>query len=192
VLHVNDRRPSPGDAIATIGHIAAGIAISSGAGYLRDWLVLATLTVCAVSPDIDFLLGTTHRGLSHSIGFAVVVSAIAAGLMWWRHRPRPVLIGMLAFLAVGSHLVLDIVTAPEPLPALWPLSRREFALDDAILPATPPLGRLLDPGGLLEMTAEILWSSLLVGAAIWVDARWRSWRARQASGPGATSDGGRD
>lgn len=173
---VHDQR---GDTIATVGHIAAGIGIASGAGYLRDWLVLVTLTVAALIPDIDFLLGIQHRGWTHTIGFAAVFGVVAAGLMWKSHRPRPVLIGTLAFAAVASHLVLDIITAPDPLPALWPLTRREFALEDSILPAAPPMDRLLTAGGLLETAAEIVWSTVLVVAAVLVDGRWRTWRAKR-------------
>ncbi|HEX3218431.1 MAG TPA: metal-dependent hydrolase [Candidatus Limnocylindria bacterium] len=159
--------------MATVGHIAAGMAISSGSGYLRDRLVLVTFTICAVAPDVDFLIGIPHRTLTHSIGFAALLGVAVGLLMLGLQRARPVFVGLLAFVSVASHLVLDILTAPAPIPALWPLSNAEFELEHPIIPAAPPIPELFTSRGIREAVLEILWSSTVIVAAIWLDRLWQ-------------------
>jgi membrane-bound metal-dependent hydrolase YbcI (DUF457 family) len=166
--------------VATVGHLAAGVAISSASGYLRDKLVLATLTASALAPDVDFLIGLPHRTLTHPIGFATAVGVVVGITMWRMDRPRPAFVGILAGLAVASHLVLDILTAPAPIPAMWPLSGVEFKLAEPLIPAAPPFSELLSPRGVRGAILEIGWSSAVIAAAIWLDAWWHERRRSSA------------
>lgn len=93
------------------------VLLPAGAG-LRPW---SLGIVCAALPDLDVLafafgipysamLG--HRGLSHSIFFALLVSAVVAALafdggQWSKMRLR---IWLYLFAAVASHGILDAFT----------------------------------------------------------------------------------
>ncbi len=101
-------------------------------------LHLGVLVLLANLPDADFLVGLAfkanevHRGASHSLAAAIVVSA-GLSLMWqmvsgfWRSA-------LLYFTAYSSHLLIDLCTGTSlgwtssgsGMPLLWPW-RREFS-----------------------------------------------------------------
>jgi membrane-bound metal-dependent hydrolase YbcI (DUF457 family) len=119
--------PSP------IGHALGGLA----AGWLvlgaprrrepRDWPVVSlALAGLAVAPDLD-LLTATHRGITHSVGAALITVAVAWLVLHGRDRDRAAT--RLAFAcgaAWGSHVLLDWLGtdtwAPVGVMALWPIS----------------------------------------------------------------------
>lgn len=85
-----------------------------------------------VLPDFDFIPGilagdpgTYHRGISHSLGAAVLVAAAVAfvGRIWLGDFRTPFLIAVAAY---GSHLVLDAIMPDTRgiagVPLFWPLS----------------------------------------------------------------------
>src|SRR5438874_3744382 len=95
-------------------HAVAGVAIAqlfAPAGARTEWSMAAA--ICAMLPDIDvfgFAFGIRygdvlgHRGITHSIAFAVAV----AGVAWvWRHDAR---FAICILLATLSHAVLDAFT----------------------------------------------------------------------------------
>jgi membrane-bound metal-dependent hydrolase YbcI (DUF457 family) len=115
----------------------------AAAGYLayealrpagrHDAGLLATAVVCANLPDADFLPGLAlgdptafHRGVTHTVAAAVVVSAVvwAAGRLG-RVR-RPAALATVAGAAYLSHLLLDWMTVDAVPPAgirlFWPVS----------------------------------------------------------------------
>ncbi len=129
---------------------------------------LATLgIICAVLPDIDaigykfgipygHLLG--HRGLSHSILFAVALAAIAA--MLHRQLQAPWTIAFL-FVAVStaSHGVLDAMTTGGlGVAFLSPVSNHRFFLPWRVI-AVSPIGitRFFSQWGLRVLRSEVLW-----------------------------------
>lgn len=82
--------------------------------------VLLLGVVCSVAPDLDvigFRYGIHydelwgHRGLTHSIFFAGLLSAGLVGL-WFRRQSRAVMAGIFfyLFLCTASHGVLDAMT----------------------------------------------------------------------------------
>ncbi len=96
--------------------LAAGL--PSGGSKVRAALVLAAI---AAAPDLDVLafgLGIPyesplgHRGLTHSLFFALVVAAFSAPL--WRrsaaYRSRWAVLAVLTFVACASHGLLDTLT----------------------------------------------------------------------------------
>lgn len=103
----------------------AFVAVALGKAYTRHrmpWQFWALSVVCAILPDAD-VIGLTlgvrygslwgHRGLSHSLCFAFVLSLCVVGLMfrehamfsrqWWMHT-------LYFFVVTASHGVLDAMT----------------------------------------------------------------------------------
>lgn len=125
-------------------------------------------------PDLDFLPqlltgARFHRGPSHSILAALVVSALLA---WAIHRYRlPFSIkyktgyGIFFFLTFGiygSHLLLDFFTAGgSGIPLLWPLSTQHFISPFSIFPGVHHSRGLWDSSHLVFISAEILYSLCL-------------------------------
>lgn len=172
--------------MATIGHVAAGVALGRGAGR-GDLLALAVVTAAAVAPDIDFAFDLNHRGPTHSVGFALVVGLVAYLGSRLAGRPDARTIGLLAIAAVGSHIILDLLTAHSPVAVAWPLSTREFVLPVIILPAAPGNDSIFSARGAFLLGLELIWSgALIVFAESWrADARRR--RRGQADPIAATT-----
>ena len=153
--------------------LAAGKTFMTGKMPARFWLLAA---LCAVLPDVDglaFSLGIPyehvlgHRGLSHSLPFALLVSAAVVGLgfrnvprlsrRWW---------GLWAFffLVAASHGVLDAMTDGGLGVAFFaPFSSARYFLPWRPLPVSPiGLPAFLSRWGLEVILSEILW--------IWIPA----------------------
>ena len=84
------------------------------------WPVLLTGAVCSVVPDLDvigFAFGIQygdlwgHRGMTHSLFFAALLSATLVGLGYRQESPtRKAGMGIYLFLCTASHGVLDALT----------------------------------------------------------------------------------
>ena len=122
--------------MASIGHLATGALI--GAAYARatdsrPLPAIVAFAALAAAPDLDLLAipfdpgGTPlgHRVMTHALPFAAVVSlAVALAL---GKRPHRMLIGVLSFLAMASHGVLDAFTRHGSGPALlWPITDARY------------------------------------------------------------------
>lgn len=100
------------------------------------WAVMLLCVFMSLAPDLDLIPGMVqgqpilyHGGISHSLGMAVVASALAAwgatllGMPW-----RTAFV--LSLGAYGSHLLLDMLgpdgREPYGIPLLWPLSDATF------------------------------------------------------------------
>jgi inner membrane protein len=100
--------------------------------------VIAVAAICAVVPDLDLIgwpLGVStftlfgHRGLSHSIAFAVVLGIVAAmALLPAAPRRDRVVAAVVLILATATHSVLDAMTTYSPTgPAFWaPFSNQRY------------------------------------------------------------------
>ena len=100
--------------------------------------VMALAAVCAVAPDLDLIgwpLGISpltllgHRGLSHSLVFAVVLGGIAALAL----RPpvttrERVVAAVILMVATATHSLIDALTTYAPTgPAFWaPFSNQRY------------------------------------------------------------------
>jgi membrane-bound metal-dependent hydrolase YbcI (DUF457 family) len=119
-----------------LAHALAGASITvalwperTPAGFRRALVVGSLLAVC---PDVDYVLNRLgvlgagwHHGFTHSLGFAVIVGAIASsvlGLRGWR--------GALAcVLPVLSHPLLDYwVTQSGGVELWWPVTDQRCKL----------------------------------------------------------------
>ena len=112
-----------------IGHALAGIAVAGAApGARLSGRHLAILALCASAPDLDLVLRLTdgvnhHRGPSHSLGAAILVSVAT----WLLRRAGVDLPGALLMGAAwASHVALDYLgldtSPPFGVMALWPVS----------------------------------------------------------------------
>lgn len=104
-----------------ITHAFVGAALGQGgeAARRKDWRFWCFLVFGSMLPDIDslgFFLGVPygsfwgHRGFTHSLLFAMIVAVV--GVLWMeggRFRSQWKL-GILFFLAIASHCLLDAMT----------------------------------------------------------------------------------
>jgi membrane-bound metal-dependent hydrolase YbcI (DUF457 family) len=121
-----------------IGHALAGYAVyRTRAVALRDdrRALLALCLVMAIAPDFDFLPGILggqpalyHQGISHSLGFALVMSFGLAVV--YRHKGGVIANWGQFSLAYVSHLVIDAFgpdgRPPYGIPFFWPISDRYY------------------------------------------------------------------
>ena len=111
------------------GLIGASIvaALLPDASPARHWKPLVLGAAIASFPDLDYFLQTSsHRGITHSLIFAAIISIVCFGV-WRKSNPR-LAIGCAG--AAFSHGLLDYATT-KTMPGvelLWPLSTRRFGL----------------------------------------------------------------
>jgi len=103
----------------------AFVAVALGTAYTKErmpWQFWALSVLCAVLPDADvvgFSWGVSynsmwgHRGLSHSLCFALLLSLSVVGLVWRDDTPGAPpwwAYGLYFFIVTTSHGVLDAMT----------------------------------------------------------------------------------
>lgn len=122
-----------------IGHTLAGYAIYTACGSSgkeRQGHLMLLIIVVALLPDFDLIPGIVmgrpalfHQGITHSVGFALLVSLVIAGLSYRRAKSFP-FIFTACFFAYMSHLVIDFfgrdLRPPYGIPLLWPVSGEYF------------------------------------------------------------------
>jgi inner membrane protein len=160
--------------IMTHAILPLAIAVAAGRSRISPKLALAGAAL-AMLPDADvvgFAIGIEyadpwgHRGATHAVAFAVMVTGVLA-LLW--HEARS--LGAFLFLAMdmASHGLLDALTSGGLGPALlWPVSdARIFA------PITPirvsPIGAdFFTARGVVTLVSELtlVWLPCLALAAI--------------------------
>lgn len=144
----------------------------------RLWLVGA---VCTVVPDLDaigYFLGVPygslfgHRGLSHSLSFALVLAFLAAPLCR-RLNPRVSfsVAALFCFLCTASHGLLDALTNGGMGVALFaPFdTARYFFPWRPILVSPLGISRFVDGRGIPVLLSELRWvvlPSVVLGLAI--------------------------
>lgn len=154
-----------------LSHAAVPLALGIGLGPRAvPGRLLAAGALASALPDADvlgFRLGVPyaaalgHRGLSHSLAFALLVGlAGAAAARRLGARPGAAFLFLLA--ATASHGALDACTGGGlGVAFLWPFSpARHFAPVRPIAVAPIGLGRFFERGGLSPRGAAVLASEL--------------------------------
>lgn len=108
----------------TITHLAAGAVVGGlTGGEKAGKKALAWGAFFGYFPDVDVILGafmtdmgalSFHRGITHSLLFTVIAPFLLALLPWYFHEKSPITYTrwtFIAFLALVSHVFLDIVTS---------------------------------------------------------------------------------
>ena len=176
--------------MAGVGHIAVGmaaarwrerraVALPALASSMAGWALLSML------PDADVLgfsfgipygsiLG--HRGISHSIAFALVVAA-AVALTMRRAGASVRRTGILAAVVVISHGLLDTLTdGGHGVALFWPLSDHRFFAPWRPIPVSP-----IGFGLLTRYGVNVALHELVLFAPLFAYAMWPRPRARHAS-----------
>ncbi len=125
-----------------IGHTLAGLAVYGFLSPRKTPVQISLILLCVVvanSPDLDFLPGIVmgrpalyHQGITHSLGFALLVSFVATVIYRAINRRWSFLfVFSLCFISYLSHLLLDFFSPdverpPFGIPIFWPLSGEYF------------------------------------------------------------------
>src|SRR5215831_11808581 len=119
---------------SVLGHGLAGMSVWALARRIpalrpleqRGWLAAAAAAACL--PDLDSLIGLTHRGPTHTLGFAIAVSALgAAGAAAAGLRSRAIRLWPVFTLIVWLHPVMDLLSGGGPSVAIFrPFWNHEF------------------------------------------------------------------
>jgi membrane-bound metal-dependent hydrolase YbcI (DUF457 family) len=121
----------------------------------------------SIVPDFDVLslrLGIPyadifgHRGLTHSLFFAVLAGCLGAGLAPLLHCRRA-LAALLLFTAVACHIALDAATSGgQGVAAFWPLSSERFFLPWRPIRVSPiSLHAFFSTRGVAVLLSELRW-----------------------------------
>jgi inner membrane protein len=153
----------------------------------RVWV---TGALCSVVPDLDvigFRFGIRygdfwgHRGFTHSIIFAALLSAVAVAIAFRSGLPTFSRSSMWTyfFLATASHGLLDAMTDGGLGVAFFaPLDNRRYFLPWTPIRVSPiGVGRFFTARGLAVIQSELLWIWLpagLLAASVWILRRRRS------------------
>ncbi len=176
-----------------ITHTAVPLALGLGLGsvVIPRRLVLAGVAASMI-PDLDvigFKLGIAyadsmgHRGITHSLLFAVILGVLAL-LQARRLNARPVVAGLFVFVSCASHGLLDMCTnGGLGIAFLWPFSHERYFLPWHFIEVSPlTLGQLFSHRGLQVMYSELLgvWLPGLLLAAVLTVARVGARKLRPA------------
>lgn len=166
-------------------HAAVGAALASVRPSPK---AVALAAVCTVVPDLDvvaFSFGIPyahplgHRGLSHSLAFAVVVGAAVTA---WFYRRDPKWPGYLALftLATASHGLLDMLTdGGMGVGLLLPFVDERYFLPARPIAVSPIGAGFLSARGLAVLASEAVWIGLPASGlvlAAWAVRRHRTRR----------------
>lgn len=106
---------------SAFSHTFVALALGKASHHpVMTWRVVLLGVACSIVPDLDvigFSFGIRygdlwgHRGLTHSLFFAVLLSAILVGLSYRQEAPAiKAKIGIYLFLCTASHGGLDALT----------------------------------------------------------------------------------
>lgn len=150
--------------------------------------------ICSMVPDIDVIgfrfgihygdmLG--HRGLTHSISFAIVISAIAAAAIHRTERQTGWrILWLYFFLATMSHGLLDACTDGGLGVAFFaPFSNTRYFFPWNPIEVSPIGRRFFSATGLEVLQSELLW--IWLPSALFALAMWAVWKALRKSATNA-------
>lgn len=151
--------PSPVGHALVGGAIALGMVPRHNAGRLRVALAAAMV---AIVPDVDFLpvlfadveRGLAHRGMTHSLGAALLVAMLMFGVL----RRSDIRVPAAISLAFASHGILDALTTLDGngVALLWPITDARWKLGWFDLP-----GIDLHPDSLPALIGSLLAASVI-------------------------------
>lgn len=176
--------------MASLGHIAVGMAAGRWWSPSRPSRAMLGLSVLSMLPDAD-VIGMAcgvpygapwgHRGATHSL-----VMAVALGLTfaWFARRTtaRPIAAALLVAIAVAaSHGLLDAMTdGGRGIALLWPATTHRYFLPWRPIPVAPIGVGFLSGEGL----AVAAWEAV-VFLPLFVVALWPRGKVGRGEGPGA-------
>ena len=154
--------------MASVGHLAVGAAI--GAVYsqqvgARPRVAILAFAALALAPDLDLVSGylgafpntpVAHRGITHSVFFALVVALAAGSLFRGTSRSR-LLTGIWVFAALASHGLLDTMSRLGSGPMLfWPLTQAQYEFPWRPIPGVLTAEHYLTPSAIPTLVVETM------------------------------------
>jgi inner membrane protein len=175
--------------MASIGHVAVGMVLgrhersapsvgrlAASMGFFSALALLPDADVIAFVFRIPYSAPWGHRGATHSFVFSALV-AVGIALLARRFRFPALRVGLLAFLALASHGLLDALTDGGLGAALlWPFSNERFFAPVRPLPVAPIGAGMLSPRGLYVVAVEFI-----AFLPFWAYALWPRRRAARES-----------
>lgn len=151
-----------------ITHTAVPLALGIGLGskLIPPRLLLAGVAASMI-PDLDVIglkLGIAyandmgHRGITHSLLFALILGLLAAGFAS-RLRGRALVAGLFVFVSCASHGLLDMCTnGGLGIAYLWPYSHERYFLPWHIVEVSPlAMDKVFSARGLQVAYSELHW-----------------------------------
>lgn len=149
-----------------LSHAALPLALGLGSGAVSKRLIYAGI-LASILPDIDVLAfrlniayshALGHRGVTHSIVFALVLALLALAFAKQLRSSRAIAFSFIGLSAV-SHPLLDMITNGGLGVALWwPFSsERVFAAWQVIEVSPLSLNRVFSARGLAVLQSELFW-----------------------------------
>lgn len=154
---------------SAFGHVAAALAISN-VFRLKTKLSIGIILLgvfCSILPDADvlsFKFGIPyesmwgHRGITHSILFAVLLSTLLSYFLT-KSKRQFFAIASFLFLATISHTLLDaMTTGGEGVAFFAPFENTRYFLPWRIIKVSPiGIASFLSQRGLLVLKSEFIW-----------------------------------
>jgi inner membrane protein len=166
--------------VASLGHIAVGMAAGRWWAAARPARVMLGFSVLSLVPDVDVVgmaLGVPygapwgHRGATHSLvmaglfGFAFAILARGGGRTFTATA-------LLAFAVAASHGLLDAMTdGGRGVALLWPFTTHRYFLPWRPIPVAPIGVGFLSGEGLEVAAWELLVFLPLFAYALWPRSR---------------------
>ncbi len=151
-----------------ITHAAVPLAMGIGLGskLIPPRLLLAGVAA-SMAPDLDVIglkLGIAyandigHRGITHSLLFALLLGLIA-GYFAGRFRARPLVSGLFVFLSCASHGLLDMCTnGGLGIAYFWPFSHERYFLPVHFIEVSPlAMDKVFSARGMQVAYSELCW-----------------------------------
>jgi inner membrane protein len=170
-----------------VSHAAVPLALGIGFGRNRvPRSLLVAGMIASMLPDADvifFRFGATyddvwsHRGFSHSLGFAIFLGLLAS-LALRRFAPPLVAFAFIAASA-ASHGLLDMMTnGGHGIAILWPITDQRYFFDWRPIRVAPLALSRFPARAAAIATTETLWIWL---PAIAVALGLRAWRGQEGA-----------
>jgi inner membrane protein len=170
--------------------VPLAIGVGLGSGIVSRRLLLAGVAASIV-PDLDVYLAAVtssigHRGITHTIVFALACGACAAFLAA-RFDSRRASAFWFVSLAALSHPILDMFTnGGGGIPLFWPVTVERFFMPLRVIEVSPlGIGPFFSARGVEVFLSELRWvwlPAILVTAALWWVRKARD--VRRATSPG--------
>ncbi len=164
--------------MASIGHVAVGMLAGRlhGARDRKELCkIMAVYAGLSMLPDLDIIplafgvLDTGlygHRGITHTLLFAALVSVVA--WLIFRKGRNPVRVTVLTFITVASHGLLDASTTDSRgVPMLWPVISERLVMPIRPIPDAPSGIEFLSWRGIEVSLVESVYFLPLMVLALW-------------------------
>lgn len=146
--------------------VPLAIAVGLGSTVIPKRLLLAGIFAC-ILPDFDvlaFRLGIPyahdfgHRGVTHSLIFAIFFALTVLPFAKFLQAPRPTVF-LFLLICTASHGMLDMLTnGGLGVAFFWPFSSERYFFPCQVVQVSPlSLHRFLSPAGLAVIKSELLW-----------------------------------